>query len=250
MDSCSGLFCKHTIHLASTSSAQPGFTEKNEERHICAFVWVRRFNFSEYDRNTLYDLVQWHTESRVSYRGQGFFFHSITFIWMLVLQHCHSSLDAKHGLFFLSTQFIYDEVWVMTVQAITPVLTQTHLQHSVFMFMKHNVTIAWIIIYLPSPLTSVVAAPFANWIDVVAVLLFISWSMTFWCVRPALQVAGLWPHSSVTSVSWSLAEEIQGKMELGIRIYCKMYWHYNVCCLIQNSQKPKNGLVRMCIVHL
>lgn len=38
MDSCSGLFCKHTIHLTSTSSAQPGFTEKNEERHICAFV--------------------------------------------------------------------------------------------------------------------------------------------------------------------------------------------------------------------
>lgn len=212
MDSCSGLFCKHTIHLTSTSSAQPGFTEKNEERHICAFVWVRRFYFSEYDRNTLYDLVQWHTESRVSYRAFFIASHSsecwccsiVTPVWMQSMI-----------FFFLSTQFIYDEVWVMTVQAITPVLTQTHLQHSVFMFMKHNVTIAWIIIYLPSPLTSVVAVPFANWIDVVVVLLFISWSMTFWCVRPALQVAGVWPHSSVTSVSWSLAEEIQGKMETG-----------------------------------
>lgn len=200
------------VSTPSTSQAQAQHnlgSLKRMKKDI--YVWVRRFYFSEYDRNTLYDLVQWHTESRVSYRAFFIASHSsecwccsiVTPVWM------------QSMIFFLSTQFIYDEVWVMTVQAITPVLTQTHLQHSVFMFMKHNVTIAWIIIYLPSPLTSVVAVPFANWIDVVAVLLFISWSMTFWCVRPALQVAGVWPHSSVTSVSWSLAEEIQGKMETG-----------------------------------
>ena len=64
----------------------------------------------------------------------------------------------------------------------------------------------WGTVYLSLPLTSVAVVPFANWIAAVFVRLFTSWSMKLWSVRPAPHVEGVWPHSSITSVSCSLPE--------------------------------------------
>lgn len=75
-----------------------------------------------------------------------------------------------------------------------------------FVFMKHNMSIYWVVIYLSLPLTSVAAVPFAIWTVAGAVPLLISWSTKLSSGRPALQVVGVWPHSSVTSVRCSLAE--------------------------------------------
>lgn len=156
----------------------------------------------------------------------------------------HNPIVSECQYSSISSQFECESYWFLIWCMHKPIFADVQLvriKSCLHCVASAKVGACWALIYLSLPLTSVAAAPFVNRIVAVTALLSISWSVNGWCVWPALQVEGVWPHSSVTSVSSSLTEKSRGK--LGIRTKRPFWPHCNILWLNISSYMKQHVML-------